>query len=270
MTTLPIPRHTTLTQFGRALAAEWRKLWAVRVTSMTVVSLPFVALLFAWLFSDGGGRGYADLIGAERIGFDPTAISLQSHLMAQMVVGILGVLSITTEYSTGSIGTTAVAVPRRGILFAAKATVITTVALLAGTVTAFSSFWMGQVVIGSYGAPTANFTDPSVLRAIFGMGLYLALTSLLGLAVGTLLRSSAAALGTIVTAVLILPALSQNLPATVANVIARYWPNLAGSRIMTVVADPAFLTPWGGFSLLLAAVAVVTASAYVAMRIRDI
>jgi len=261
---------SALAGFGRALAAEWRKLWAVRATAATLISLPFIALIFSWLFSDGGARGYAGLSPADQAAFDPTAISLQSHLMAQMVVGILGVLAITTEYSTGMIATTTIAVPRRGVLFATKAVVITAVTLLAGTLTALLSFGLGQFIIGHYAAPTAGLSDPHVVRAVLGMGLYLALTALLGLAVGTLLRSSAAALGTIVTAVLILPALSQNLPESTADLIARYWPNLAGSRIMTVLADPDLLTPWTGFTLLFATVAVITAWAYAMFRVRDI
>lgn len=261
---------TSVHAFGRALAAEWRKLWAVRATAATVISLPFVALLFAWLFSNGGGREYAGSSLAEQAAFDPTAISLQSHLMAQMVVGILGVLAITTEYSTGQISTTTIAVPRRGALFAAKATVITTVTLITGTLTALLSYWLGQTILGSYGAPTSQPFEPGVVRAIAGMGLYLALTALLGLALGILFRSSAAALGTIVTAVLILPALSQNLPESIAEVIARFWPNLAGARIMSTVTDPGLLTPVVGFALFLFTVAAVTVAAYVTFRNRDV
>jgi hypothetical protein len=69
--------------FGRVLAAEWTKFWAVRATSRTLAGLPVVAPQFAWLFSAGGGRDYAGLSSTEKAKFDPTAISLQNHLMAQ-------------------------------------------------------------------------------------------------------------------------------------------------------------------------------------------
>lgn len=271
MTDIAVTRTTPLVvEFARAVAAEWRKLWAVRSVAATLVSLPVVALLFAWLFSNGGGRGYADLSPADRAAFDPTAISLQNHLMAQLVVGVLGVLAITVEYGTGLIATSVTAVPRRGVLFTAKICVITAASLVVGTVTALLSFWLGQTIIGGYGAPTASLSDPHVVRAVIGMGLYLGLVALLGLAVGTLARSTAAALGIIVTAVLILPALSQNLPTSIAAGIARYWPSQAGARIMTVHTDPALLGPWSGFALFLAVVAAVVLAAHLAFRTRDI
>ena len=257
-------------RFGRLLAAEWRKLWSVHAMAAALVAMPPVALLFSWFFSYDAGVGYAALSDADKAAFDPTAISLQSHLVAQLVVGILGVLAVTTEYSSDMIATTAIAVPRRGVLFSAKATVITAVTALVGTVSAFLSFWLGQAVIGARGAPAAALGDPHVARSVIGMGLYLAATALLGLALGTLLRSSAAAIGLIGAAVLIIPALSQNLPAAAAGVIARFWPSLAGSQIMTVVLDPGLLEPWAGFALFLATVAAITVSAWIAFRTRDI
>jgi len=263
-------RRSDLRQLRGAIANEWRKLWSVRATAATLMALPIVALLFSWLFSDGGGRTYDTLTAAERAAFDPTAISLQSHLMAQMVVGILGVLAITAEYSTGMIGSTAIAVPRRGILFLAKTLVTFAASMAAGTVTALTSFLLGQAVIGSYGAPTASIAEPAVLRAVFGMGVYLAITAVLGLAVGMLTRSSAAALGIIVAAMLVFPALSQNLPAVVADFIAKFWPSIAGSRIMTVVPDPAALAPLMGFALFYATAIVTTLTAFLVFRRRDI
>ena len=270
MTTIATLQTPRTSEFARALAAEWRKLWAVRAVTMTLISLPIIALLFAWLFSNGGGRGFAELSAADAPTFDPTAISLQNHLMAQLVVGVLGVLAISVEYSTGMIATTAIAVPRRGVLFTAKACVVTAAALIVGAATGLLSFWLGQLIIGGYGAPTASLADRHVLRAVLGMSLYLGLVALLGLAVGTIVRSSAGALGIIVTVVLILPALSQNLPASIAEPIARWWPSQAGSRIMTVVVDPDLLAPWPGFSLFLVVVAAVVAAAYVTFRVRDI
>ncbi len=263
-------RRSDLRRLRRAIANEWRKLWSVRSTAATLMALPVVALLFSWMFSDGGGRTYSTLTTAQQAAFDPTAISLQSHLMAQMVVGILGVLAITAEYSTGMIGSTAIAVPRRGILFLAKTLVTFTVSLAAGTATALTSFLLGQAVIGSHGAPTASIADPAAVRAVVGMGVYLAITSLLGLAVGMLTRSSAGALGIIVAAMLVFPALSQNLPAPVADLVATFWPSIAGSQIMTVVPDPSSLPPLTGFVLFYLTVIATTFAAFLVFRRRDI
>ncbi|MDN5856503.1 MAG: ABC transporter permease [Actinomycetia bacterium] len=263
-------RLSDLRQLFRAIANEWRKFWSVRATAATLTMLPIVALLFSWMFSAGGGRTYGTLTAAEQAAFDPTAISLQSHLMAQMVVGILGVLAVTSEYSTGMIASTAIVVPRRGILFLAKTLVIFVGSLVAGVATALSSFLLGQAVLASHGAPTASLAEPAVIRAVVGMGVYLAVTAVLGLAVGILTRSSAGALGIIVATMLVFPSLSQNLPATLADFIARFWPSIAGSRIMTVVPDPAMLPPLTGFIVFYLTVLVTTLAAFITFRRRDI
>lgn len=102
------------------------------------------------------------------------------------------------------------------------------------------------------------------------MGVYLAIAAVLGLAIGILTRSSAGALGIIVAAMLVLPALSQNLPAAVADFIAKFWPSIAGSQIMTVVPDPAMLPPLTGFILFCSTVIATTLAAFVVFRRRDI
>ena len=63
---------------------------------------------------------------------DPTSVSLSGLALAQLAIGVLGVLVITSEYSTGSIQTSLAAVPRRGRFLAAKATVLTAVSLITG------------------------------------------------------------------------------------------------------------------------------------------
>jgi ABC-2 type transport system permease protein len=113
---------------------------------------------------------------------------------------VLGVLVITSEYSTGSIQTSLAAVPRRGRFLAAKATVLTAVSLITGEATALTVFLLGQALISGQ-APTAAFGQPGVLRAVLGSGRYLAALGLLGVALGTLLRHPAAAIGVLVAGV---------------------------------------------------------------------
>jgi ABC-2 type transport system permease protein len=62
---------------------------------------------------------------------------------------VLGVLVITSEYSTGSIQTSLAAVPRRGRFLAAKATVLTAVSLITGEATALTVFLLGQALISA-------------------------------------------------------------------------------------------------------------------------
>lgn len=133
-----------------------------------------------------------------------------------------------------------ISVPRRGILFLAKTLVTFTVSFAAGTATALTSFLLGQAGIGSRGAPMARLADHVVIRAV-GMGAYLAMTSLLGPAVGMVRRSSAGALGII-----------------------------SGGQIMTVVPDSAALPPLVGFGLFYVTVIVTTLAALFVFRRWDI
>jgi hypothetical protein len=120
---------------------------------------------------------------------------------------VLGVPVITSEYSTGSIQTSLAAVPRRGRFLAAKATVLTAVSLITGEATALTVFLLGQALISGQ-APTAAFGQPGVLRAVLGSGLYLAALGLLSVALGTLPRHPAAAIGVLVAVVLVLPGIA--------------------------------------------------------------
>jgi hypothetical protein len=54
-----------------------------------------------------------DLDPSERLRFDPTSSSLSGLFVAQLTVGILGVLVITSEYATGQIRATLAATPQR-------------------------------------------------------------------------------------------------------------------------------------------------------------
>ena len=143
---------------------------------------------------------------------------------------MLGVLVITSEYSTGSIQTSLAAVPRRGRFLAAKATVLTAVSLITGEATALTVFLLGQALISGQ-APTAAFGQPGVLRAVLGSGLYLAALGLLGVALGTLLRHPAAAIGVLVAVVLVLPGIAAALPARIESNVEEYWPTMAGAQV---------------------------------------
>src|SRR6185437_12041375 len=114
-----------------AARMEWRKLRTVRSTW-------WILALFA-----AGVLGYATLVGAggptqPDPNYDPTNNVLQGLLFGQLTLGILGALTLSSEFGTGSIGATFAAVPRRGRVLAAKAAVLAAVTLVAGEVLAFA------------------------------------------------------------------------------------------------------------------------------------
>ncbi len=155
---------------------------------------------------------------------------------------MLGVLVITSEYSTGSIQTSLAAVPRRGRFLAAKATVLTAVSLITGEATALTVFLLGQALISGQ-APTAAFGQPGVLRAVLRSDLYLAA---LGVALGTLLRHPAAAIGVLVAVVLVLPGIAAALPARIESNVEDHG-RRTGNRRHPRTHE---LGPWSGFGFM--------------------
>jgi len=179
----------TPVRFHHVLRSEWTKLRSLRSTVCTLLAAGVLAIGLSVLFANGAGRRL-DAQG----GFDPTAVSLQSFILVQLAISVLGVLVVTSEYGTGMIRTSLTAVPRRGRLLAAKALVFGAVALVCGQVVAFTSFLVGQAILNRTGLRDAALGEPGVLRAVIGCGLYLAMIGLLGVAVGVLTRTTAGAI----------------------------------------------------------------------------
>ncbi|WP_433378194.1 ABC transporter permease [Actinoplanes sp. CA-142083] len=246
--------------------AEWVKFRSLR--SVLWASVVVVALMagIGALFSLGQARAFM----TKGSGLDPTAASLSGVLLAQIAVGVLGVLVVTSEFASDSIRSSLAAVPVRGRLLAAKAATVTAVALLIGWVGGLAAFVVGQVVIDGQGAPSASLTDSGVPRALLGAGLYLAVTALFGLAVGAMIRSTAGALTVVIVVMLTVPIFSAAFPEGIARWIAKWWPSMAGLRVLTTVRDPSVLGPWPGLAVLTGFAAVVLASSFAVFARRDV
>ncbi|MDI5975090.1 ABC transporter permease [Amycolatopsis magusensis] len=247
------------------LRSEWTKFRSLRSTWLTAAVTVLLGVGIAAMASAGKAKAYAG-----EADWDPTAISLTSIIVAQLAIGVLGVLVITAEYSTGTIQPSVVAVPVRGRLLAAKAVVFSGVALLLGQAIGFASFLAGQALIADAGAPYATLGQPEVLRAVVGSGLYLAAIGLLGLGLGALMRSTAGAIGVLVSATLLIRLVAQSFPASWSDWMDRYWPTAAGEKIVNVLPVPEALPPLTGFALLCGFVAAVGAIGYTVLRTRDV
>src|SRR3954465_3545346 len=103
--------------------------------------------------------------------------SLGGAIVAQLLLGALGILMVTGEYGTGMIRSTFAAVPRRRIVLAAKAAVCGGAALTAGLVASFAGYLGGQLAIRGTAIPAASPGDPAVLRAVLLTGVYLGATA---------------------------------------------------------------------------------------------
>jgi ABC-2 type transport system permease protein len=264
----PAERRAT---FLDAVRSEWTKLRSIRSVRFILLATIVYGIGFGAGISYAFGRDYSTLDAAGKAAFDPTAISLNSYALAQMGVAALGAMLMTIEYATGGIQAALCAVPRRSRVLAAKSTICALVALPVGTAVGFGAFLVGQAVLARQGAPHVTLGSPDSLRAIFGDALYLTVVGLLGVAVGTLVRSTAGAVTLLGAVMLIIPTISRPLPDPVAHLLMKFWPANAGSQLMATRHDPVTaLGAWSGFAVLLGFVAVVVGVAFRVFRSRDV
>jgi ABC-2 type transport system permease protein len=266
--TAPRPAPTGLRVFGANVRAEWTKLRSVRSTVWTLLTTVALAVGFGALVGVSQMSSWDDLDTAERLRFDPTSFSLSGLFLAQLAVGILGVLVVTSEYATGQIRATFGATPQRLTVLAAKATTFTGVILAAGLVASFSAFWLGQRIFASKGLD-ASLGDPGVLRAVVGGALYLAGVGLLGVGLGTILRRTAGAVAALVGVLVVVPLVTGFLPSSFQEAVAKYFPAQAGMAVFNVSPDPGSLGPWAGYGVLLAYVAITLAAGGLLLARRD-
>lgn len=239
--------------FGDILASEWTKLRSVRSTYWTLAVAFGVFVASAVLFSAVYVSQYASVSAADRATFDPTSFTLTGLFLAQLAIGVLGVLVITSEYSTGAIRSTLAAVPQRRAVLAAKATVFSGVALVVGLVASFTAFFAGQAILSSQHIQ-AHISDPGVLRAVAGGGLYLAVLGLFAMGVGALIRHSSGAIAALFGAVFVAPILALALPSSWSAAVSKFLPSNAGQAMLstthaaTVHGAPS-LSPWVGLGV---------------------
>lgn len=244
----PIPRGRY--GFKGVLASEWTKVRSVRSTVWTLLVTAIVGVGLGAIVTSAQASRWSSRTIVEQLTFDPARSSLAGLLFAQLAIGVLGVLVVSSEYSTGTIRSTFSAAPRRPLVLAAKVAVFSTVTLVVGEAVSFVAFFVGQSLLSGK-TPTASLSDPSVLRAVTSGGLYLFALGLLALGLATIIRHTAAAISTFVGLLLVLPIIAALLPSSFSADIGRYLPANIGTVMLTAHyhgSDP--FGPWTGFALL--------------------
>jgi ABC-2 type transport system permease protein len=195
------------------LACEWTKFRAVRSTYWTLLVAVLTPIAFSAFiaFALSAAKGPAP---------DPLLPGLLSLEYAVLAVSVLGVLTFSSEYSTGLIGTTFAAMPRRRVVLAAKAAVAGAVTLAAGEIVAFVSFFASQAVLHSH-HQGVSLSHPGVPGAVLADGILLCVCTLLGVALGAIIRHTAGGIAAAV-AVIVLPSLTAVLPPPWNDRISRF------------------------------------------------
>ncbi len=255
--------------FTDTLRSEWIKFRSLRSTWLTLGGLVVVGLGLTLLSMDPAGQAYVTGTAEERQDWDPTYRSLMMYFIAQLIIGVLGVLVVTSEYATGLMRTSLSATPRRHRLLAAKVAVVAAVALVAGQALMFAAFLIGQAGFAAAGVPRATLADPRALSAVVGCGLYLAVIALLAVALGTIIRATAGALATLVGIVLLVPVLEGMFPPWLDGLLD-VWPGLGGAAVIATVPDPDYPQPWLNFAGMSAGILALLVVAFVLFERRDV
>lgn len=253
----------------RSLLAEWTKLRSVRSSFVTMLVTVVVTIGLGALITSAFVSRWDHLGRRERLEFDPTSFSLNGIFLGQLAIAVLGVLIVTSEFSSGMIRTTFAAMPRRPLVVVAKATVFAAVTLVVATVTSFAAFLIGQVVLSQQNLGV-SLSDPSVLRAVIGGGLYLTLVGLFGLGFGAILRHTAGAISAVVGVLLVLPIIAHFLPGDLGTDVNKFLPSQAGSAIMNVRPVSESLAPWSGLGMFCLYTVVVLVVGGVLLSRRDV
>ena len=255
-----------LADYTNVLRFEVGKLFTVRSTFWTLLTavgsnIALAALAAVFL----AGR----LSTRDKATIDAVRLSLAGLHLSQIAIGVLGVLVITGEYSSGLIRATFSAVPQRRLVLHAKAVVFTLTAFVVGTVSSVGAYYTFQALLPDGDSLRSTINDPGVLRAVIGAGLYLAALGLLGFGLGAIIRSGAGAIATLFGLLFVPPILIEVLPHSWQTTIGPYLPMNAGSDIFITQHQPDSLQPWTGFGVFLLYAAVAVAAGMIAVKHRD-
>src|SRR5689334_15080624 len=300
-TTADVNLPALLPAAGRAglrgvLASEFTKLRSVRSTYWTLAALIIVSVGIAAI----AGFGVASDIHSNpqnKAGTDATQASLIAFFeLGQLIIAVIGAMSITSEYSTGMIRTSLTVMPRRGTIYLAKLIVLTTVALVVSLVTSFVSFFVGQAAMsgsgvsaslfhstkvpanafmhppaGGNGPPIDTISSGAVLAAVVGTAVFVTVVALIAFGLGAIIRHTAGAITSAIGLMFVLSIIIQLLPDSWRWDIMRFFPDAAG-RVLSVTVGPSNPHLWSAWPQFLVtaiwAVVLVGAGGYL-FRKRD-
>ncbi len=248
----------------RVLRSEWGKFWSLRSSwitlGITLLLLVAIGAIASATYSPGATASSGPPGPGSGSPSDAVSLALLGSTFASLAIGALGVLVSAGEYTTGMIRSTLAAVPARLPVLWSKSAVFAAIATPVATAGAIAAFSLGS--LGLHGQQIAlSLGADGVLRSLVGAGLYLGLVGLAGVALGTLIRSSAGAIAVLVGILLIVPGLTQLLPGSWADNVSPYLPSNAGQAVMSLHQSASSLSPWAGLAVFAGWVALALAGA---------
>jgi ABC-2 type transport system permease protein len=260
-------------QYGRVTQAriflsEWTKLRSVRSTKWSLLAAFAFTVGLPTIAATVVSHHWPHMSPHDRADFHPLDISLVGVQLAQLAVGVLGVLVITAEYSTGMIRASMTAAPRRLPVLWGKAAVYALTTLVLLTPAVVIAFFISQWIL-SHRHVDISFTAAGVPRAVLGAGLYLTVIALFAFGLGAIVRNTAGGIATFAALMFVLPPVMNVLPSSWNSAASPYVPLQAGEAIMHLHRGNQ-LAPWTGFGVLCCYAAAAIAIAAVLLRRRDV
>ena len=251
----------------RVIRSEWTKFRSLRSS--------VIVLLVAFVLTVGIGALVSGIVAAQwdtaspgdRASFHALDTSLTGVVIAQLAVGVLGVLILSGEYATGMIRSSLTAVPKRLTVLWAKLWMFAGVVGGVSIAASFAAFFIGQALLSDKGI-NVSITSPDTLRMVVGAGVYMTLLGIIGLALGGLLRNTAAAVSSLVAVTFVIPPVMYLLPSSVGDRVGPYLPSNAGQSVWLHSTD-AHLGPLTGFAVLCGWTVAAVAAAALRMKRSD-
>jgi ABC-2 type transport system permease protein len=252
---------------ARVILSEWTKFRSLRSTLITLAVSVILTVGLGTLISAVTASHWSQASPGDRASFNAVVTSLDGARISQLAVGVLGVLLISGEYATGMIRATLTAVPKRLPVLWAKLLVFTGAVGLVSLISTFIAFFLGQAMLSSQHLGV-SLSSSGALRMVAGAGLYLLLVGLIGMALGTLLRNTAAGISSLVALFFVIPPVLDLLPRSWANNIGPYLPSNAGESFWGH-PDGVHLSALAGLLVLLGWTAAAIGAAAWRLRTQD-
>ena len=264
-------RPTHRPGFTDLMRSEWTKLKSLRSTWWSLGAMILLSFAFSITVSAVFTHDYPTLDASTKTEFRQDTIGLifQPGLeFASLAVCVLGVLLITSEYSTGMIRATMLAEPHRTRALLSKAATFGALIFVLSELIAVPTFFIGSAITHSHAA--LSITDATNLRAILAFGLYMSAMGVIALSVGTLVKHTAAGISIILALQFVLPGVLNFIPGSTGQHISNAMP--MGTDVIVSSGHNAsnVYTPLQGLLILLAWVVVLGGTALATIKRRDV
>ena len=264
----PLANRGRVTQIN-VLRSEWTKLWSLRSTRWSLLAAMLAMLAMGPAIAAFQMSNWANLDAHDLATFDSINIGVSGYQLAELAVGILGILVIAGEYSPGMIRSSFLGVPQRLPVLWAKLGVFTSITFVLMVIATFVSFFVVQAIVQQHGQQQ-TLSDPNALRAVIGAALFLTVLGALAVGIGALVRNTAGGIALFVFLLFVLPGITGILPHATADAINPYLPLNAGSAVATSTFEfGTHLAPWTGFAVFCGYAIAVIAAAAVGLVRRD-